>query len=275
MTKLLADGGDNAGIDQPLQSSPLSTKTRPRKALPTTRIAFSKQLDILRAYAAASGPTRKSVTNSDIEDIIKMKASTISLGNAFFDDTGLLQRTDKGFVPSQELMNFHRAYEWAPDNAAQKLAPLIEKTWFAQELLPKLSFGVISEQEAISDLADAAHASPEHEHQLQFLLEYLAAAGLIIKDGGQVRIARQSPSAEKSTAQPTATEREPAQQSSRSSVATAFMQPTEGTVQFHISVKVDMKEFSGWQADRIAAFFSGIAQVLAAKGEIERDASDR
>lgn len=50
-----------------------------------------------------------------------------------------------------------------------------------------------------------------------------------------------------------------------------FPSPTEGVVQFHVSVKVDMKEFAGWEADRITAFFNGIAQVLAAKSAIEKD----
>lgn len=49
-----------------------------------------------------------------------------------------------------------------------------------------------------------------------------------------------------------------------------FSAPTEGVVQFHVSVKVDMNEFEGWQPERIAAFFGGIAQVLSAKGAIER-----
>jgi succinate-acetate transporter protein len=31
-----------------------------------------------------------------------------------------------------------------------------------------------------------------------------------------------------------------------------------------------MGEFSNWQADRIAAFFGGIAQVLAAKAKVEK-----
>lgn len=48
---------------------------------------------------------------------------------------------------------------------------------------------------------------------------------------------------------------------------------TEGVVQFHVSVKVDMAEFAHWQADRIAAFFNGIAAVLAAKGALDRYAT--
>jgi hypothetical protein len=34
-----------------------------------------------------------------------------------------------------------------------------------------------------------------------------------------------------------------------------------------------MAEMAGWQADRIASFFAGIAQVLAAKGSIEKVAT--
>jgi hypothetical protein len=38
-------------------------------------------------------------------------------------------------------------------------------------------------------------------------------------------------------------------------------------------VKVNAQDFAGWSPDRITAFFGGIAQVLAAKGALEREAS--
>ena len=38
-----------------------------------------------------------------------------------------------------------------------------------------------------------------------------------------------------------------------------------------MSVNVTMSEMSGWQADRIAALFAGVAQVLAAKGNVEQE----
>ena len=44
-------------------------------------------------------------------------------------------------------------------------------------------------------------------------------------------------------------------------------------MQFNVSVKVNMQEFAGWQAERVTAFFNGIAQVLAAKGALEKEAS--
>ena len=65
----------------------------------------------------------------------------------------------------------------------------------------------------------------------------------------------------------------PTKPKASSGVQTAFSAPTEGVVQFHISVKVDMGEFKGWEADRIASFFGGIAQVLTAKGKMEEKAT--
>jgi hypothetical protein len=48
---------------------------------------------------------------------------------------------------------------------------------------------------------------------------------------------------------------------------------TGGSVQFNISVKVDMTEFANWPPDLVTAFFGGIAQVLSAKAAVEKAAS--
>jgi hypothetical protein len=42
-----------------------------------------------------------------------------------------------------------------------------------------------------------------------------------------------------------------------------------GGVQFGVNVSVDMAEMAGWEPARIAAFFSGIAEVLSAKKGVE------
>ena len=53
-----------------------------------------------------------------------------------------------------------------------------------------------------------------------------------------------------------------------------LLRPVEvAFVEFHVNVRVDMKEFGGWPPERIAAFFNGIAAVLAAKGAIERESN--
>ena len=43
-----------------------------------------------------------------------------------------------------------------------------------------------------------------------------------------------------------------------------------GTVNFNVSVRVEMTEFATWKPERIAAFFNGMAQVLAAKANVEK-----
>lgn len=57
-------------------------------------------------------------------------------------------------------------------------------------------------------------------------------------------------------------------------VQTAFTQAPEGKVQFFVNINVDITEISRWSPDRIAAFFTGLAQVLAAKGSIEKESAN-
>src|SRR2546427_12477319 len=72
-------------------------KSRPTKYLPTDRIAPQKQLDLLRAWGAASGPSGKAGTNGDVASIVGLSSSTVSLANPFFVENGLLQKTDNAF----------------------------------------------------------------------------------------------------------------------------------------------------------------------------------
>jgi hypothetical protein len=259
-----------------------------RRTLPTDRIAFSKQLDILRAWAAASGPGGKSVYNADVAKLVKMAGSTISLANPFFTDVGLLLRVDGGMVPSPEVSSFNHAYQWNADTAAFKLAPVIERTWFAEALIPSLTMGQIAEGEAIATLSESGGAGKDYADQLHTLLEYMQAAGMIVLDGGFVRRVRTGADFAATSAAATTTTITPnpnanSEQSAgdgreqfaprHSPVSTAFFKPAEGMVNFHVSFKVDMTEMGGWSADRISAFFAGVAQVLNAKGSIEEKAA--
>ena len=257
----------------------VSHKAKPNKVLPTDRITFPKQLDILRAYAIASGLGNKTVLNKDVAAIVKMADTTISTSNAFLTNVGLLQRVEGGFMPSPEVVSFNRAHEWNPEKAAHKLAPLIAQTWFAEAALPKLKFKARTEDEVISDLAEASAAGPDYRNQLDILIEYLQGAGLVRRDGNMVYADQPSSTgtallpASVTVVGATPTERENKDAgipTRTATLTTGFIKPTEGTVQFHVSVKVDMAEFGGWPADRISSFFAGIAQVLAAKGALEK-----
>src|SRR5207249_1707754 len=101
-------------------------------------------------------------TPKDVAGIVKMVPTTLYLVNPFFVDIGLLQRAEGGFLPAPEVVNYQLAFQWSPESASQKLAPLIEKTWFAQKLMPKLRFRVTEEKEAVTDLAMAASAGTKY-----------------------------------------------------------------------------------------------------------------
>lgn len=56
-------------------------------------------------------------------------------------------------------------------------------------------------------------------------------------------------------------------------VSTGYTQPTQGIVNFHVDVKLNMSEMADWSPDRITAFFKGIALVLSAKAGVEKGVS--
>jgi hypothetical protein len=278
MPDLKAVGGETAqaGVVTPV-GTPEKKRRLPTKSIPTDRLTVPKQLDLLRAWAAASGADSKAVTNRDVAAIVKMAETTTSLANAFFSAMGFLQKATSGFVPAPEVVNYNRAYNWNPQTAAFKLSPIIKNAWFAQALLPTLGFRDLPEPEAIDLLADASAAEPEYRKQLRLLLEYMDATGVITRDGGVVRLAKStsasnSPEQEKeSPADATASQQQAPAPQQRAAVSTMFSAAPEGVVQFNISIRVDMGELATWKPDRITAFFAGMAQVLAAKASVERD----
>lgn len=72
---------------------------------------------------------------------------------------------------------------------------------------------------------------------------------------------------------PVQSEREPIETKKSPPLATAFTQQREGVVALNVSIRVDMEELSTMSADRITAFFAGLAQVIAAKSDVETKAS--
>lgn len=250
------------------------------KIFPTSRISFEKQITILQAYAAAAGPNGKAVPNKEVAGLVKMTRETVSLANAFFSDIGLIQRAEGGYIPAPEVVNFQLAHQWDPEKAGHKLAPIIERTWFTQRLLPKLRMGLLNKKTAIADLAEAASVPPKYEPQVTLLLDYMEFAGIVQQDTNGMYMAtalagsRGAIPVPDPSISPNISPKFEAHATGRSStwISSAWIpssSPTEGVIQFQVSVKVSMAELSGWSADRITAFFGGVAQVMAAKGKIE------
>lgn len=258
--------------------NPTGKESRPAKVLPTNRVAFQNQLDVLRAFGAASEPNGRAVQNVEISRIVNLHQATVGFVTPFLTDAGLLQRTAEGLVPVGEVVEFSRAHKWSPDTASHRLASVISRTWFANVLMPKLRFNALQEADAVQELALAASAGPSYKGQIDTLLDYMQAAGIVARENGQVRLTRsvgaQSQNAPISAAEPESNEgRHQSDGGRHAPLATSFVHSAAGVVQFNISVKVDMAEFAAWQPDRISAFFAGVAQVLAAKGAVEEDSS--
>jgi hypothetical protein len=164
------------------------------KVLPTTRIAFAKQIQMLRAFGASYVATSKPVTSVQVAELVEIHESTARLVNAFFLDVGLMVKSEQanlGFVPSGDVIAMHRAYEWSQQNPERKLYPTFKDTWFAKALTTKLMFrGSLDESEAVGILADAAQAGPEYRAQLAVAIAFLESSGVVERDGIMLRLAK-------------------------------------------------------------------------------------
>jgi hypothetical protein len=256
-----------------LPRPPMMADSKPRltKKIPTFRVGFSKQLDALRAYAVLSDNGTKPVHYGRVADIIKVHEANVSSMNPFFLEAGLIEKREGGSVPAPAVLEYNRQFGWSNENAAQKLAPIIINTWFGQALSHPLQFRAMSENEAIESLAEACNAGPEAKPQLRMLLDYCEAAGVITRANGQVSAPPPQAVAARATVDwgPPKPEVEetpaPAPEVPPQRPATPAPAITKDAINLNISMQINLAEMRNWPADRIAAFFAGIAQVLAAK----------
>jgi hypothetical protein len=247
-------------------------KPKPTKTLPTDRLNVTRQLDILRAYAAASANGTRPATVGEVAEIVKMSAATIQLAHPFLASLNLITRTGTGaYTVSAEALSFLNAYEWDKETASHKLGPVMRNTWFGQALLSRITFGPIDEKNAIAVLAEACSAPPEYEKELRSVIEFMAASGLVLRENGQVRPRpTMTAPAEPVQAQPRIEEPREKEPSVKASRLNTSVESTPGKFNLNISVEVDMAEFSTWRPERIQAFFRGVAEVLAAKADVEK-----
>jgi hypothetical protein len=156
--------------------------------LPTGRLTFQKQVEIIRAYGAAYDALKGAVGIEDITGYVKMAASTVSQSNAFLAEVGLVRKDGRRFIPASEVVAMNRLYELSRDKAYAKLAPLFEKAWFGMLVIPKLKFRPMSEEDMVHELFEAATAETVHLPQVRMLIDYLVLVGLVERDGGVLRV---------------------------------------------------------------------------------------
>ena len=180
---------------RPTLRMPVRERSTLARILPTDRLAFDKQKELLRAFAAeyaANGG--QPVTNDKAGEIIGLSGSTISQTNGFFCDVGLLVRSDQGgFVPSNELVEYNNACQWDESEARLKLRPIFERTWFYRCLIPRLHLSPQSKTICLSVLASESKAQPEHNERLLNLISFLELAGVVSESGGMVSLQQSKP----------------------------------------------------------------------------------
>ncbi|HTE76733.1 MAG TPA: hypothetical protein VK653_08315, partial [Xanthobacteraceae bacterium] len=215
----------------------------PTKRLPTYRIKFTKQLEIIRVYGIKS-QNGKAAHYKDVGEMVGIHANTVSLMVGFLVENGFLERNGDATLATKPVIDFALAHNWSTESAPRKLAPIIRNSWFGKILLEKLAFRSMNEDEAIADLAGEIAAEPEYKPQIGTLIEYAVATGLVRRDGSQLSLGDEATAPSPETSAPRAEriqtmpeQRDDPSPRSPASVATGFMN-TEGAVQFHVSIKV-------------------------------------
>lgn len=177
-----------SSADAPAAQRTRQLRSRPRKSLPTDRLKREVQLRVLEGFAKLSGTDRRYVTSENVQQtaVRDVSLNTLPLSNAFFVETGWLEKKGRGtFAATEALINYRRRAAMNPDDprARQELRETMKDAWYWAPLRGQLEFGGSSEDDAIQILMFEANAAPEHGRQLRMLLEWVEWAGLIRRDG--------------------------------------------------------------------------------------------
>jgi len=168
-------------------SEPMKRKVL-TQVIPTNRLTVPKQIEIIRAYGAAYEAGGGSVGIEDVTKFVGMAPATVSQTNAFLQDTGIVRKDGRRFVPAAEVQAMNRLYEVSKDKALAKLGPLMEKSWFGKLVVPKLKFRPMSEEDVVHELFEAATAETQHLPQVRMLVDYLVITGVVERDGGVLKL---------------------------------------------------------------------------------------
>ena len=259
----------DTGPDDGASRTAGDVRSRITKKLPSVRVGFPKHLDALRAYGILAGAAPVPVRYQKVAELIQVHESNVSSLNPFFMENGFLEKSGNGVLPAPAVIEYTQAHKWNEATAAQKLAPLLYRSWFGAIITRKLQFRSLSEDSAIETLASECGAAPESRPALRMLLDYLEAAAIIRRDGGMLYANHLEPTQQPPpplipTVEPVPMSIAPGAPSSVT-VEQAPSSSPMGGIRFQVSVNISMEEMGGWPADRITALFAGVAQVMNAQ----------
>lgn len=161
-------------------------KQRADRSLPTDRMSFEKQVEVLRCIAQMS--VKRPVTAEDLSAAVGLKGNRGGLSNRFFVDSGWVVTAGRGgYAAADPLQEYHRHLNVDPQDhhgARRYLANSARSSWYWEALEPMLEGGV-RQTLALHTLSREAGAN-DHTHQLQLILEWLEWLGLIRREGDLV-----------------------------------------------------------------------------------------
>jgi hypothetical protein len=163
-------------------------KQRADRSLPTDRLNFEKQVEVLRVIAQMSGNSRRPVTAEDLSAAIGLKGNTGGLSNKFFRDSGWVVSAGRGmYAATEPLMDYHRHLNVDPqdvDGARRYLAASAEASWYWEALEPMLEGG--ARQTIVLHTLSKAAGAYEHTPQLLLIVTWLEWLGLVRREGDLV-----------------------------------------------------------------------------------------
>jgi hypothetical protein len=201
-------------------------KQRAERSLPTDRLSFEKQVEVLRIIAQM----RRPVLAEDLSAAVGLKGNTGGLSNKFFRDSGWINPAGRGaYTAADVLVEYHRHLNVDPDDtsgARRYLAESARDSWYWRALEPMLEGGV--RQTLVLHTLSKEAGAYDHTQQLLLILEWLEWLGMIRRDGetvlpatsdGGVRAQTDTPADEEPDHHPTAEEAPASQESDPESVS--------------------------------------------------------
>lgn len=233
----------------------------PKKILPTNKLALKRQLEILQASVNLFETTRKPFRFEEIGSLLNMPLTTVQQVRTFFRASGLWQKEGRaGFIPSRPAIEYYHAHQSSPDDAAKKLNPLLNRAWFAEVLRSVLVSGQAQIEKVVNLLLHEAELSADQQGQAKNLLYLMAQTGILEIDGSLIRKGALFPQEKtKPSSGEAKTSKSPPVNSDKG-LRVENKTGENNAVEIRISIAPAV--LAGWDAEKLQAFFGGIANLL-------------
>jgi len=247
---------------------------KPEYALPTDRLSFQKQLEVLKAFAVGSQNATQPVGAKKLASLTHIGYATAPLNNIFYFETGLITRAKKGlYLPTPPTLEFARRVSFSTANAGEALTTTFENTWFYKAVVERLAMGSATKPTIVEALARTASADASYATQFGTLLDWLAYVGLItIGDDENVALVK---GAEIGGGEPGLRGAEwrgttPGQiapsKSEEPTTAPIVESPTVLAISIELALTVD--DLAKLSAEQVSELFKGAGQVASVKAAL-------